>query len=305
MGAISAILFSLLSPDKRVLGLTTSYGGTSRIFEEFLPQYGVDVALVPAVDNKIVSAITERFDLVYIETPTNPMLEVLDIERIAHAAHAAGSILIVDSTFATPVNQNPLALGADLVVHSATKYLGGHGDALGGVVVGKRTLVDKVYSYREINGASLSPDSAYLLLRGMKTLQLRVERHNANAMSVAQFLAGHPKVSAVHYPGLSGHPGHEVARRQMRGFGGMLSFSLGDDFEAVRRFCEGLQFAHAAASLGAVETMVGPPALTSHVECTPAQRAALGIPEGLIRYSAGIEDIEDLMQDLERALDGV
>jgi cystathionine gamma-synthase len=209
----------------------------------------------------------------------------------------------VDNTFATPINQNPLALGADLVLHSATKYLGGHADALGGVICGRRDLVEKIYHFREINGASLDPNAAYLLLRGMKTLHLRVRQQNASALAVARFLEAHPAVARVFYPGLESHPGHGIARRQMRGFGGMLSFMLADNrLEAVGRLLPRLRFAHAAANLGAVETIVGPPATTSHVECSAETRAAMGIPEGLIRYSTGIEETEDLIADLAQAL---
>jgi cystathionine gamma-synthase len=214
-------------------------------------------------------------------------------------------VVVVDNTVATPINQNPLALGADLVIHSATKYLGGHADALGGVVVGQADLVDRVYRYREINGATLHPMAAYLLLRGMKTLHLRIERQNSNAMTVARHLTSHPAVTTVNYPGLESHPRHEVAARQMRGFGGMLSFGLRGDFDAVRKFIPAIRRAHAAANLGAVETIVAPPATSSHVECTPEERAALGIPEGLIRYSAGIEDPADLIADLDQALEAV
>jgi cystathionine gamma-synthase len=190
-------------------------------------------------------------------------------------------------------------------VHSATKFLGGHADALGGVLVGSKELVKKVYHYREINGATLHPMAAYLLLRGMKTLHLRVQRQGESAQKIAEFLHAHPKVSAVNYPGLPSHPQHEIASRQMRGFGGMLSFSIGDDFDLVKKFIPRLQLAHAAANLGSVETIVGPPATTSHVEVSAEGRAALGIPEGLIRYSTGIEDVDDLLADLESALDAI
>src|SRR5690606_33171534 len=175
-------------------------------------------------------------DLLYLETPTNPTLKVLDLERLGRAAKGAGAVVVVDNTVATPINQNPLALGADLVVHSATKYLGGHADALGGAVVGKGDLVEKIFAYREINGSTLHPMAAYLLLRGMKTLHLRIERQNANAMAVARYLADHPVVTEVLYPGLESHPQHAVAVRQMEGFGGMLSFGLQGDFDAVRKF---------------------------------------------------------------------
>jgi cystathionine gamma-synthase len=306
MAAISNTLHALLAPGKRVVSVKDTYGGTSKVFTDFLPAYGVEIELCDTTDfEAIEQEIAKGCDLLYLESPTNPTLKVIDLERLARAGHDAGAIVVVDNTFATPINQNPLSLGADLVVHSATKGLGGHADALGGVVVGSTELVEEVYHYREINGATLHPMAAYLLLRGMKTLQLRVERQGENAQQIAEFLEGHPKVGVVNYPGLKSHPQHDIARRQMRGFGGMLSFSIGDDLDAVRKFIPNLRLAHAAANLGAVETIVGPPATTSHVEVPAHERAALGIPEGLIRYSTGIEDVSDLMTDLESALDAL
>jgi len=207
----------------------------------------------------------------------------------------------VDNTFATPINQNPLELGADLVLHSATKFLGGHADALGGALCGTKSLVEQVYHFREINGASLSPMDAYLLLRGMKTLKLRIDQQNTNAIKVAEYLKTCDAVEQVFYPGLPEHPGHEIAKAQMRGFGGVLSFEVKGGVDTVRVLLPKLKLANRAANLGAVETTVGPSRTTSHVECTPEERARLGIPEGLIRYSAGIEDSEDLIQDLQQA----
>lgn len=306
MAAISNTLHALLAPGKRVVSVKDTYGGTSKVFMDFLPAYGVEVQLCDTTDfDSIEAEVAEGCDLLYLESPTNPTLKVIDLERLTRAGHDAGAVVVVDNTFATPINQNPLSLGADLVVHSATKFLGGHADALGGVVVGSAELVDKIYHYREINGATLHPMAAYLLLRGMKTLQLRVERQGESAQQVAEYLEGHPKVSAVNYPGLKSHPQHDLARKQMRGFGGMLSFSIGDDLDAVRKFLPRLRLAHAAANLGAVETIVGPPATTSHVEVPAHERAALGIPEGLVRYSTGIEDVADLVADLEQALEGI
>lgn len=303
MGAISSTLFALLSPGRRVVSVKDTYGGTNQLFARFLPQYGVEVAFSETSDHDAIEAqIEQGCDVLYLESPTNPTLKILDLARLATAGHRAGAIVVVDNTVATPINQMPLALGADLVIHSATKFLGGHADALGGLVVGDGELIDRIFSYREINGATLHPLSAYLLLRGMKTLHLRIERQNANAQAVADYLATHPRVSAVNYPGNPLHPGHEVARSQMRGFGGMLSFGLVGKFEAVRKFLPHLRFAHAAANLGSVETVIGPPATSSHVELTAPERAALGIPEGLIRYSAGIEDPADLIADLDQAL---
>jgi len=305
MGIISSTLFALLAPEQRVVSVKDTYGGTNVVFCEFLPKFGVNVALCDTTDHEqIEGEIAQGCRALYLESPTNPTAKVMDIARLVNAAHAAGAIVIVDNTFATPINQNPIALGADLVIHSATKYLGGHADALGGVVCGKKDLVEQVYHYREINGATLHPMAAYLILRGMKTLALRIERQNDNAFQIAQYLESHPAVKRVYYPGLPSHEGHDIARRQMRGFGGMLSFMLKENgLDAVRRFLPRLRFAHAAANLGAVETIVGPPATTSHVECTEEERAALGIPEGLIRYSTGIEDLADLLADLEYALD--
>ena len=306
MAAISNTLHALLAPGKRVVSVKDTYGGTSKVFLDFLPTYGVEVELCDTTDfDMLEETIDKGCDLLYLESPTNPTLKVVDLERLAEAGHAAGAVVMVDNTFATPINQNPIALGADLVVHSATKFLGGHADALGGVLVGSDELVEKVFRYREINGATLHPMSAYLLLRGMKTLELRIERQNRSAQTVAEFLSKHPKVQGVNYPGLASHPQHDIARKQMRGFGGVLSFSIGDDLDAVRKFIPRLRLAHAAANLGAVETIVGPPATTSHVEVPMHERAALGIPEGLVRYSTGIEDVEDLLTDLESALEAL
>jgi cystathionine gamma-synthase len=304
MGIISSALFGLLSPGQRVVSVKDTYGGTNVLFTEFLPRFQIDVTLCDTTNHEQIEAeIAQGCQLVYLESPTNPTTKVMDIARLAAAAHSVGAIVVVDNTFATPINQNPLALGADLVLHSATKFLGGHADALGGVIVGEKALVAQIYHFREINGATLHPMAAYLLLRGMKTLALRIRQQNASAMQIAQFLEGHPAIEQVFYPGLASHSGHAIAQKQMRGFGGMMSFMLKENsFDAVRRFLPRLQLAHAAANLGAVETIVGPPATTSHVECTPEERAAMGIPESLIRYSTGIEDVEDLIGDLDGAL---
>jgi cystathionine gamma-synthase len=306
MAAISNTLHALLEPGSRVVSVKDTYGGTSVLFTEFLPAYGIEVTLCDTNDAEAIEdAIDKGCDLLYLETPTNPTLKILDLERLTNAGHAQGAVVVVDNTFATPINQNPIESGADLVIHSATKFLGGHADALGGVVVGTDALIAQIYHYREINGASLHPMAAYLLLRGMKTLELRVRRQNSSAQTVAEFLSSHPKVEVVNYPGLPTHPQHDVAARQMRGFGGVLSFSIGEDLDLVGALLPRLRFAHSAANLGSVETIVGPPATTSHVECTAEERAALGIPEGLIRYSTGIEDVDDLLTDLDHALSAI
>jgi cystathionine gamma-synthase len=306
MAAISNTLFTLLSPGDRVVSVKDTYGGTNKIFTEFLPRFHVQVALCDTTDHEQIEAeIAAGCRVVYLETPTNPTLKVVDIARLAEAGHHAGAVVIADNTFATPINQSPLALGADLVIHSATKFLGGHADALGGVVCGDARLVGQIYHYREITGAALDPMAAYLLIRGLKTLHLRIRQQNESALKIARWLQEQPAVAAVFYPGLETHVHHDIARRQMRGFGGVLSFMLRGGFEAVKQVLPRLRFAHRAANLGAVETIAGPPATTSHVECTTEEREAMGIPEGLIRYSVGIEDADDLIADLSGALAGI
>jgi cystathionine gamma-synthase len=304
MAAISNTLFALLAPGDRVVSVKDTYGGTNKIFTEFLPRIQVDVTLCGTTDHDAIEAeIAMGCTVLYLETPTNPTLKVIDLERLIQAGHRAGAIVVVDNTFATPINSNPLSFGADLVLHSATKFLGGHADALGGIICGDEALVKRIYHYREITGATLDPMAAYLLLRGMKTLHLRIRQQNENALRIAQFLESHPFVKDVFYPGLESHPGHAIAVKQMRGFGGVLSFTLQGDFETVKAFLPRLHYAHRAANLGAVETVAGPPATTSHVECTLEEREAMGIPETLIRYSVGIEDADDLIGDLQTALD--
>lgn len=303
MAAISNTLYTFLTAGKRVVSQKDNYGGTSKIFLDFLPLYNVDVQLCDTTDfDQFEKEIGKGCDLVYLETPTNPTLKVVDIKRLAAAAKKVGAIVVVDNTFATPINQNPLALGADLVIHSATKFLCGHSDAMGGVVAGKKELVQKIYQYREINGASLQADPAYMIARGMKTLELRIERQNASALKIASYLKAHSKVSDVFYPGLATHPGHAIAKQQMSGFGGIMSFVLDGGYDHVKKLLTTLKLVHLAASLGSVSTLAGPPRTTSHVELTEAQRKLLGIPESLIRYSVGIENVDDLLQDLDTAL---
>jgi cystathionine gamma-synthase len=304
MAAVSNTLFALLSPGDRVVSVKDTYGGTNRLFLDFLPRFDINVALCDTTDHEQVeAAVGEGCNVVYLETPTNPTLKVVDIARLAAAGHGVGATVVVDNTFATPINQNPLALGADLTLHSATKFLGGHADVLGGVICGAPDLVGRIFHYREITGATLDPMTAYLLIRSLKTLALRIGRQNESALRIARWLQHQPAVAAVYYPGLETHVNHDVAARQMRGYGGMLSFMLQGGFEAVKRVLPRLRLAHRAANLGAVETIAGPPATTSHVECTPEEREAMGIPEGLIRYSVGIEDAGDLIADLTQALE--
>ena len=250
MAAISNTLFTLLSPGDRVVSIKDSYGGTNKLFIEFLPRFQIEATLCDTADHEAIEKnLAQGCQMLYLESPTNPTLKVVDIARLTKTAQAKGALVVVDNTFATPILQKPLKLGADLVLHSATKFLGGHADALGGVVCGRSDLIERIYHYREINGASLDPMAAYLLLRGMKTLQLRVQRQSQSALKIARYLAGHPAVEEVFYPGQESHPQHEIARDQMSAFGGVLSFMVKGEFEAVRRFLPRLKYAHRAANL--------------------------------------------------------
>jgi cystathionine gamma-synthase len=303
MAAISSTLMALLHPGARVVAGKDTYGGSHYLFQHTLPHWGVQVTLCDTTDaDAFAAAMAQGCDLLYLESPTNPMLKVQDIRRLAAAGHAAGALVVIDNTFATPVNQQPLTLGADLVLHSATKFLGGHADAMGGIACGSRELTDKLRHYREIHGACLDPMSAFLILRGIKTLALRMRQHNANALALAQWLQAHPAVAQVNYPGLPAHPQHALAASQMQGFGGVLSFELAGGFAAVQAMLPRCQLLIRAATLGSVDTLLGIPSTTSHVECSEAERVALGIPGGLVRCSVGIEDVRDLIADLAQAL---
>ena len=303
MAAISNTLFTLLSPNQRVVSVKDTYGGTSKVFLEFLPRFNVNVELCDTTDHDAIEReIKKGCQVVYLESPTNPTLKIMDLKRLIKTAHDNGAVVVVDNTFATPYNQKPIELGADLVVYSATKFLGGHADAMGGVVCGKKDLVKQIYHFREINGATLGPMSAFLLIRGLKTLELRIQRHNENALKLARYLQEHSKVEKVFYPGLESHHNYEIAKKQMRGFGGVLSFSVKGGYEAAVKILPNLKFAHMAAHLGSVDTIVGLPKVASHVETTPEERKLLGIPESLIRCSVGIENIEDIIADFEQAL---
>lgn len=304
MAAINNTLMSLLRPGDVAISIKDSYGATYLHFAEILPAFGIETRICETTDySEIEKTINRGCKLVYLESPTNPTLKIVDIKRMTAAAKKVGALTVVDNTFATPINQKPLELGADLVIHSASKFLGGHSDVIGGVVCGSKELIRKIFLWRNLTGACLSPNTAFLLIRGMKTLHLRMERHNQSAMQIAQFLEAHPKVIAVNYPGLPNHPNHDIAARQMKGFSGVLSFALSGKFEDTGRFLAHLQYIHKAANLGQVDSVAGPPATTSHVECTAEERAAAGIPETLIRLSVGVEDTQDLIDDLSQALE--
>ncbi|MDX9663914.1 cystathionine gamma-synthase family protein [Pseudomonas sp. P5_152] len=302
MAAISSVLYTFLANGDRVVSTKDSYGGTNKIFEEFLPRMGVQVTLCETFDHAEIEAqIAKGCRVLYLETPTNPTLKILDIQRLVAAAKRVGALVVADNTFATPLNQNPLALGVDVVIHSATKFLSGHGDVLGGLVCGSETLMAQVRHYREINGASLDPFSAYLIIRGIKTLVLRMRQQQHSARVLADYLCSEALVESVNYPGLPSHPNHSVAAAQMRGFGAIVSFVLVGGMDTVKVLLPRLRYAHCAGNLGAVETIYGPARTTSHVENTLEERLALGISEGLVRVSVGIEDTDDLLADLQQA----
>jgi cystathionine gamma-synthase len=306
MAAISGALYTFLANGSRVVSTKDSYGGTNKIFEEFLPRMGVTVSLCETFDHEAIEReIAKGCDLLYLETPTNPTLKIVDIKRLVAAAKRVGALVVADNTFATPLNQNPLTLGVDVIIHSATKFLSGHGDVLGGLVCGTEALMAKVRHYREINGAALDPFSAYLIIRGMKTLALRLRQQQHSALALAEFLSHEPLVASVNYPGLPGHPNHPIACAQMAGFGAIVSFVLSGGMDVVKLLLPRLRYAHCAGNLGAVETIYGPARTTSHVENTLEERMALGISEGLVRISVGIEDTADLLDDLRQAFASV
>ena len=305
MAAISNTLFANLKPGDRVIVGKDTYGGTSKIFMEYLPKFNIETVFCDTTNIKIFQKeIEKKCNLLYLETPTNPTLKLQDIQKLSKLAKISKSLVVVDNTLATPINQNPLKLGADVVLHSATKFLCGHSDALGGVACGDSQIIDKIFHFREINGACLDPNPAYMILRGMKTLALRMKRHNENALELASWLSKHKNIANVFYPGLSGHKGYSIAKSQMSGFGGVLSFSIKDE-SMIEDFISNLRFAHAAAHLGSLDTIVGPPKTTSHVENTSEERSKLGIPENLIRCSVGIEHIDDIKNDFDKALSGL
>ena len=302
MAAISALLTLFSAGDHAVVSRNV-YGGTYRLFTQFLERYGLAFSWVDSTRlDAIREAMREETRLVFLETPTNPMMEVSDIAGAAAISRERGAILAVDNTFMSPYFQRPLALGADVVVHSATKFLNGHSDSVGGVLVSSRPEHAEWFAFTQKSvGAILSPFDSFLVLRGIKTLAVRMERHEANAQAVAAFLAGHGAVRKVHYPGLPDHPGHELQKRQATGFGALITFDLGSR-DAAKEFLDHLHVLSLAESLGGVETLISHPATMTHASIPPERRAELGIGDGLVRVSVGIEDAEDLLADLDQAL---
>jgi methionine-gamma-lyase len=306
MGAITAAIWSLVQAGDEIVADTTLYGCTYSYFVHGLAKFGVKVTFVDMTrPEQLVPAMTSKTKLVYFETPCNPNMRVIDIARISEIAHGFGVPVMVDNTYCTPMLQRPLELGADMVVHSATKYLGGHGDLLAGIACGSREAMERVrmVGVKDMTGAVMSPLDAFLVLRGLKTLELRMERHCASAMEIARRLKQHPAVTQVLYPGLPEFPQYEVARRQMSAFGGMIAFEVKGGMAAGQKFLDSLQLAICAVSLGDAETLVQHPASMTHSAYTVEERAAHGISDGQIRLSVGLENLEDIWSDLEQALD--
>jgi cystathionine beta-lyase/cystathionine gamma-synthase len=306
LAAVNTVLNLLRAGDHVVAGKDL-YGGSYRIFTKLYAKFGVDFSFVDTTRiEEVESAFTEKTKLLWLESPSNPLLMVTDIARCAEVAHRRGILTIVDNTFATPYLQRPLELGADIVVHSTTKYLGGHSDVIGGAIVtNDQNLFEQMKFYQNAVGGVPGPFDCFLVLRGTKTLAVRMDRHCANARKVAEFLAGHPKVAKVYYPGLKDHPQHDVAKRQMRDFGAMVSFEIRTDIEGTKAFIKRLKLWTLAESLGSVKSLLAHPPTMTHASVEPEVRKKHGISDGLIRLSVGLEDSEDLIEDLEEGLKGV
>ena len=281
-----------------------TYGGTFEFINKYLPRLGIQTAFVNSEDlDGFHTEIDRELTVLYLETPTNPLLRIVNVKPLAEAAHRKGAVVFLDSTFASPVNQHPTELGVDVVIHSATKYLGGHHDITGGFACCNKAHFDPIWNYRKILGGVMDPLTAFLTRRGIQTLELRMRRQNESAMKIAMTLQDHEKIEKVHYPGLPSHPDHETAKSQMRGFGGMLSFNLKDDFHGTKRFMDNLKTIKLATSLGGVTSLATQPVTNTHIGLSPEERAKAGISESLVRLSVGVEDPDLLIQDLLQALE--
>jgi cystathionine gamma-synthase len=303
MCAMTSLLLTILQTGQHIIITADSYRRTQQFCGGMLRRFGIDVSVVPPGDPAAIeAAICPNTRLILTESPTNPFLYVIDLEKLVEIAKRHRVRTVIDSTLAAPYNQNPLDFGIDLVMHSATKYLAGHNDLLAGVIVGRAGMIDALRESQGILGGITDPNSAYLLLRGLKSFALRMAQHNANGAALAAFLESHPKVRRVYYPGLKSHPSHAVAEAQMRGFGGLVSFELDATREQTGAFIDALELPYMAPSLGGVESLVEQPALVSYYEMAPEERQKIGISDSLVRYAAGIEDTDDLLTDIEQAL---
>lgn len=305
MAAIDCVL-KMLSPGDEVISTSDLYGGTFRIFKTIFEKYGIKFQFVEMSDAAIISDfVNENTRLIWVETPTNPMMSIIDIEAVANISKQANAMFCVDNTFATPYLQNPLDLGADIVMHSVTKYLGGHSDVvMGALVTNDEDIAKEMYRIQNSSGAVTAPMDSFLALRGIKTLHLRMQRHCENAEKVAHFLLNHPKVESVYWPGLESHPNHSIAKKQMRGFGGMISFNfVGNQLEDALNTVKKVKLFALAESLGGVESLIGHPVTMTHGAIPKEEREKTGVVDSLIRLSVGVEDADDIIEDLRQALD--
>ena len=309
MGAISSTLWTVLKAGDHIVTDKTLYGCTFALMCHGLTRFGIDVTFVDTSNlDEVKNAMKENTRVVYLETPANPNLKIVDIEALAKLAHTnPNTLVIVDNTFATPYMQKPLTLGADVVVHSVTKYINGHGDVIAGLVITNKALADQIrfVGLKDMTGAVLGPQDAYYIIRGMKTFEIRMERHCKNARKVVEFLNNHPKIERVYYPGLETHPGYEIAKKQMKDFGAMISFELKGGFEAGKTLLNSLKLCSLAVSLGDTETLIQHPASMTHSPYTKEEREAAGITDGLVRLSVGLENVEDIIADLEQGLEKI
>ena len=309
MGAIASTLWTVLKAGDHVVTDRTLYGCTFALMCHGLTRFGIEVSFVDTSNlDEVKNAMKENTRVVYLETPANPNLKIVDLEVLSKLAHTnPNTLVIVDNTFATPYMQKPLKLGADIVVHSVTKYINGHGDVIAGLVITNKELADQIrfVGLKDMTGAVLGPQDAYYIIRGMKTFEIRMERHCKNAKKVVEFLNKHPKIERVYYPGLETHPGHEIAKKQMKDFGAMISFELKGGFEAGKTLLNSLKLCSLAVSLGDTETLIQHPASMTHSPYTKEEREAAGITDGLVRLSVGLENIEDIIADLEQGLEKI
>ena len=309
MGAISSTLWTVLKAGDHIVTDKTLYGYTFALMNHGLTKFGVEVTFVDTSNlDEVKKAMKKNTRVVYLETPANPNLKIVDLEALAKLAHTnPNTLVIVDNTFATPYMQKPLKLGADIVVHSVTKYINGHGDVIAGLVVTNKELADQIrfVGLKDMTGAVIGPQEAYYIIRGMKTFEIRMERHCKNARVVADFLNKHPKIEKVYYPGLETHPGYEIAKKQMKDFGAMISFELKGGFEAGKALLNNLSLCSLAVSLGDTETLIQHPASMTHSPYTKEEREAAGITDGLVRLSVGLENVEDIIADLEQGLEKI
>lgn len=309
MGAITSVMWTVLKAGDYVVTDKTLYGCTFAMMSHGLTKFGIEISFVDTSNlDEVRAAIKENTRVVYLETPANPNLKIVDLEEISKIAHTKpDTLVVVDNTFATPYLQKPLTLGADVVIHSVTKYLNGHGDVIAGLIITNKALADQIrfVGLKDLTGAVIGPQEAYYIIRGLKTFEIRMERHCKNAEKVVEFLAKHPKIEKVYYPGLASHPGHEIAKKQMKAFGGMISFELKGGIEAGKTLLNNLELCSLAVSLGDTETLIQHPASMTHSPYTREERLEASITDGLVRLSVGLENVEDIIADLDYGLSKV